>query len=283
LHARSAFNGARRYGYAVRKLEGRVAIVTGGAGGIGRATAERYAAEGARVAIGDFRADVAEQTAAAIRASGGEAIVVETDVADPAAVQRLVEETERRFGALHVLTANAGVTGAVGPLHDVRPEDWQRVFDVQFGGVVNSFRAAIPAILRAGGGAMTVTSSIAARVGYPNLTAYCSAKAGVLGLVRSLAAELLDRVRVNAVSPGQTRTDLAASSRRYAEEHGGEAEAAAQQSATFRWGREADPREIAAVHLFLVSDEASFLTGQDIAVDGAKSIYPVGWPPPRPA
>src|SRR6185312_15481497 len=115
--------------------------------------------------------------------------------------------------------------------------------------------------------------SIAARVGYPNLTAYCSAKAGVLGLVRSLATELLDRIRVNAVSPGQTRTDLAATSRRYAEEHGGEAEApgrpTAQDGASFRWGREADPREIAAVHLFLVSDEASFLTGQDIAVDGA--------------
>ena len=266
------------------KLDGRVAILTGGATGIGRAAAELYASEGARVVIADFRADQGALAAGSIRDSGREALFIRTDITHEDEVRSLVIETERHFGALHIMTANAGIGGAAGPLQDVPHEQWQMVFDVQFYGVLFSFRHAIPAILRAGGGAMTATASIAAHLAYPDITAYCTAKAAVLALVRCVAAENLGRIRVNVVSPGQTGTDLAASSRSYAEHRGLPVpEPRRPAAAVSRWGRQADPHELAAVHLFLVSDDASFVTGEEIVADGLKSKFPQGIPDPTAA
>lgn len=262
-----------------RKLHGKVAIVTGGASGIGLATARAYVAEGARVAIADFRADVAEQAAATIIAEGGQAIAVRTDVTDPVALDSLVAQTEQHFGAVHIITANAGTGAGFGPLHEVPLDEWRAAFDVLFFGVLHSFRSAIPAILRAGGGAMTATGSIAAYRGMANVSNYTSAKAGILGLVRCAASEQLGKIRVNCVSPGETATDLGDSGARYrAEKKIGPPSGWKAQTAPNRdsnWGRQADPAEIAAVHLFLVSDDASFITGQDIVADGGKLIQPL--------
>jgi 3-oxoacyl-[acyl-carrier protein] reductase len=263
-------------------LDDKVALVTGGASGIGLATAELYAAEGAKVVVADVRGDAGERAAASIRASGGEAIAVQADVRDDDAVRAAVAESERHFGALHIVTANAGINSAIGPLQDVEPEDWERVFDVLFGGVRRTLRHAIPVVLRSGDGAMTVTSSIAATSGYAGLSAYCTAKAAGLALVRCLAIELLGRVRFNAVSPGQVATNLQETSHAY---DNGRGTMSAEHDAEYRattlgggWGRVAAAHEVAQAHLFLVSDAASFVTGADLVVDGGKAIVPVGTP-----
>ncbi len=261
----------------MKKLDGKVAIVTGGASGIGRATAELYAEHGATVVIADFRKDVADQTASAICSKGGVAVPFRVDVADGDSVSLLVDETEKQFGALHIMTANAGASGGLGAIHELDIDQWRPSFDVLFFGVLYSFKYAIPAILRSGGGSMTTTGSIAANIGLPYVSNYCAAKAGVLGLVRSIASEQLGRIRVNAVAPGETRTDLPISSARWAKELNGDGAVAqaAPPTSLKRWGREADPMEIAAVHLFLASDDASFITGQNIVADGGKSIQPI--------
>lgn len=262
-----------------RKLENKVAIITGGASGIGRATAEAYAREGAKVAIVDFRGDVAEEAAGEICGSGAEAIALQADVSDAEEVRRVIECTEQHFGALHIMTANAGANAGLAPLHEADLDVWKAAFDVLFFGVLYSMKFAVPPILRSGGGAITVTGSIAGHRGMANVTCYTSAKAGIMGLVRCVASENLGAIRVNCVSPGETQTDLRASAARWRAERkiGDPAQWSADHAPKrdSSWGRTADPEEIAAVHLFLASNDASFITGQDIIADGGKLIQPL--------
>jgi NAD(P)-dependent dehydrogenase (short-subunit alcohol dehydrogenase family) len=264
------------------RLTGKVAIVTGAATGLGRAIAQVYAEEGAKVVVSDIRADEAEATARSIREDGGEAIAVRTDVSRSADVQELVATAERELGALHIMTANAGILGRGSgkSLVDMSDEEFAEIMDVNCGGVVLCFKHSIPAIRRAGGGAMTATASLAAHRGYADLPAYCTSKAAVTGLVRSLAADLAPEIRVNAVAAGSMQTELGVHT---AELKGidpaelvtrrrGQAGAGARDDA---FARVAHPREVALAHLFLASDEASFITGQSLLVDNGRSILPM--------
>lgn len=251
------------------RLAGKVAIVTGAATGIGRETAMLYAEQGARVALSDVRAAEGEEAAHAICAAGGQAIFAGADVSQSDELARLVSATEAHFGALHILTANAGILGRNPwtPLHESRREDFEQVIAVNLYGVVEAFRHAIPALLRAGGGALTATTSLGAHRGVKGLDAYSASKAAVTGLVRSLTAQYSPGIRVNAVSPGAVATELAAHT---AELNDGNVAWPDRSTVAV-----AGPHDIAYAHLFLVSDEAAFVMGQVLKVDGGRSILDI--------
>jgi len=243
------------------KLSGKVAIVTGAGSGIGRAIALRFAAEGAAVVVNDLVADAAQRVAKEIEAAGGRAQPFPGDVSDPRRVEALVREAVARFGRLDVLVNNAAavVPGAVEALSDA---DWRRTQSVTLDGVFYGMRAAIPVMAAQGGGAIVNISSGAAVAGEPGLGAYGAAKAAIVNLTQTAAVENAARgVRINTILPGPIETPplLAA-----VEATGGRA-GWDRQIPCGRLGR---PEEMAAVALFLASDEASYVHGAAIIADG---------------
>jgi NAD(P)-dependent dehydrogenase (short-subunit alcohol dehydrogenase family) len=257
----------------VARLSGRVAIVTGAGSGIGRETALLYAEEGARVVVGDIRSDDGEATVQAIADAGGDAIFVAVDVSKSDDVQELVGAAKSEYGALHVMTANAGILGraATKSFVETSEKELDETMAVNFGAVARCFRYAIPLIQESGGGAMTATASLAAHRGFERLWAYCASKGAVVALVRAVAAELMPDIRVNAVSPGSVGTQIAVHNE---EETGRPLARPSRAIGDEPFGRIADPRELAHGHLWLASDDASFVTGQVLIIDNGHSIIP---------
>lgn len=246
-------------------LDGKVAIVTGAASGIGAATAMRLARSGARVTLGwlpDDPHDVT-QVAAAVEGAGGEAHPHPVDVRDAAQVEGLLAATIERWGGVDIVIANAAIARLV-PSDRLDDARWSEVLDIDLSGVFRCFRAAIPHLRARGGGRLLATSSVAgASVGWAEHVHYTTAKAGIQGLVRSLALELgPDRITVNAVAPGVIETPQSLDP---VNSLGPEVRA----FGTFvPVGRTGQPEDVAAVFHFLASDEASYVTGQTIVVDG---------------
>jgi NAD(P)-dependent dehydrogenase (short-subunit alcohol dehydrogenase family) len=253
------------------RLDDKVAVVTGGATGLGAAIVELYAREGARVVIGDIRTEEAERTAEMVRGAGGEAVARGTDVADSASVAGLIEVAERTFGQLDVVTANAGILGRGHrkSIVDVTEAELRQILDVNFIGTWFTFAHAIPALRRAGGGAISVTASTAAERGLAKAPAYAASKGAIVALMRSAAVDLAPDIRVNAVSPGAMATQL--SSHAAADAGVGAADMVAQAHAV----EFADPIEAAYAHLYLVSAESAGVTGSVLTVDrGASARHP---------
>lgn len=242
------------------ELQGQVAIVTGGARGIGRATTIELANAGARVVINYQRsAGAAESLAAEITAAGGEALSYQADVADEQAVTRMIQAALSRWGRIDILVNNAGIT-ADAPMARLRPEQWQRVIETDLTSVFLCCRAVVPVMRTAGYGRIVSVSSLAALAGNVGQTNYAAAKAGIIGLSRSLAREVArDGITVNVVAPGYIETDMVETVPEALRAW------ALQAIALGRFGR---PEEVAAAIRFLVSPRASYITGHVLTIDG---------------
>ncbi|REA01364.1 short-chain dehydrogenase [Haloferax sp. Atlit-6N] len=240
-----------------------VAVVTGAGSGIGRAVAEAFAAEGARVVVSDVDVEGGEETVARIEEAGGTATFVETDVTDGDAVAAMVETAVSEYGRLDFACNNAGIGGAQKPTADLSFDEWQQVIDVNLNGVWRSMRHEVPAMLENGGGVVVNMASILGKVGFANASHYVAAKHGVLGLTKSAAIEYAEQgVRVNAVCPGFVDTPLLG--------EGGldDPEARKGIESLHPMNRLGDVDEIASAVVWLCSDGASFTTGEALTVDG---------------
>jgi NAD(P)-dependent dehydrogenase (short-subunit alcohol dehydrogenase family) len=248
------------------KLEGKIALITGGGSGIGRASALMFAAEGAKVSVIDRAEDNARAVAAEIVKGGGEAIAIRADVSKAADTERMVAETAGHFGNLDILYNNAGI-GFARRTHLLTEEEWDRTIDVDLKGVFLGCKYALPELMKHGGVILS-TASIAGLEGLRQMAAYCAAKAGVILLTKSLAMDYAEHgIRVNCICPGSIETPLYESG---FENLTPEKRARAQQmfAAMHLLGRAGEPDEIARVALFLCSQDASFITGQAVVVDG---------------
>ena len=244
-----------------------VAIVTGSGAGIGRATAKRFAEEGAAVVVADVDTDGGKETVSLIESAGGDAVFVETDVTDQSDVDGMVETAIETYGGLDFAYNNAGIEGQNNPLTEQSQESWETVMAVNLTGVFNGLKAQIPAMLENGGGAIVNTASVAGIRGFPNLAPYVASKHGVIGATRTAAIEWSSEgVRVNAVCPGVIETEMVARTR---EE---DPETIEQTIAATPIDRLGQPEEIASAAVWLCSDDASFVTGEALVVDGAFSV-----------
>ncbi len=254
------------------RMEGRTVIVTGGAQGIGRGIAERLAAEGAHVMIGDLNAEGAAEVAAAVRDQGLSADAHRVDVSQRASTQELIAATVARFGQLDVMFNNAGFNKPE-PFLDITEEVWQRVMDVNALGVLVGTQEAAKQIMSQGtGGKIVNTASIASRQGFPAFAPYCASKAAVLSLTQAAARALAPHgITVNGFAPGVVDTplweqlDLELVRIGEAEKPG---EAMANFSAGILLGRPAQPEDITGTALFLASSESDYMTGQIVMIDG---------------
>jgi meso-butanediol dehydrogenase / (S,S)-butanediol dehydrogenase / diacetyl reductase len=247
------------------RLAGKGAIVTGGGSGIGRAAAERFACEGAKVVVADYHAANGQETVHAIGSSGGEASFIQLDVTDWAQVQGMVEQTLATYQTVDILLNCAGIF-MNGTALDMSEQDWQRVIGINLTGTFWCCKAVLPPMIARGSGSIiNMTSSVGAHAAIGNAAAYVASKGGVTLLTRALAIDhAREGVRVNAIAPGPTDTPMI-------RDGFGSSEEIETFAAQFPFGRLGRPEEIAAAALFLASDEASFVTGAVLAADGGQT------------
>jgi NAD(P)-dependent dehydrogenase (short-subunit alcohol dehydrogenase family) len=260
-----------------KRLEGKRAIITGAAGGIGRAAARLFAAEGARLVIADFNAEGLEQTVALLKEEGLSALASVADVGREDDVRGLIERAERELGGLDAFFANAGITGKTRGVSDTSVEQFQEVLRINLVGPFLAIKYAAPVMARAGKGSIVCTASVAGLKAGAGPVSYSASKAGVINLVCTTAQELRgSNVRVNAICPGLIETNMTKPMFEYAKQRGSEHKLG-QFTPLERAGQ---PLEIAQAALFLASDESSYVNGHALVVDGGLTSS-VPFQPPK--
>jgi NAD(P)-dependent dehydrogenase (short-subunit alcohol dehydrogenase family) len=246
-----------------RELEGKVALITGGTSGIGRDTAILFAKAGAKVVIAGRREAEGNETADQVRAAGGEALFVKTDVSKAAEVENLVKKTVEKFARLDVAFNNAGTEGKPGPIISQSEEDWDRTMNVNLKGVWLCLKYEIRQMLKQGGGGAIVNmGSIIGLMGWAGAATYSASKHGVIGLTKSAALEnAKNRIRVNAICPAVVETPMG-------ERAFGAPEIKKYSIGLHPLGRFGKPMEIAEAVLWMCSERSSFMTGQPLVLDG---------------
>jgi NAD(P)-dependent dehydrogenase (short-subunit alcohol dehydrogenase family) len=251
------------------RLDNKVAIVTGGAMGIGKAAAAALAREGAKVAIGDINEEVGRATTEDIRRAGGEVFFHKTDVGVSGDVEGLVKTAVDRYGKLDVIFNNVGVAIG-GSAVDMSEEDWNRVLNINLGGVWRGIKYAVPQMIKNGGGSIINTTSVQALVGFKGWSGYAASKGGINSLTQQTAIEYAPhQIRVNAIAPGTIMTPM--NEKIFSEAPDPEAVIRSWNEA-HPIGRFGQPEEVAGLVVFLASDESSFITGEIIRVDGGVVI-----------
>jgi NAD(P)-dependent dehydrogenase (short-subunit alcohol dehydrogenase family) len=260
------------------RLQGKSAIVTGAGSGIGRASAKLFAAEGARVLAADVT-DAVEETVAQIRAAGGIAIAVRADAGDEPQVKALCDRAVAELGGVQVVFANAGISGGLSTIDTITTEQFQEVLRVNLIGPFLAIKHASPLMVKQGSGSIVCTASVAGLKASAGGLPYSASKAGVISVVQSAANMLrATGVRVNAICPGLIETGMTKPLFDFARQRGTEG----RLGQLCALGRAGAPEEIAAMALFLASDEASYVTGQAMVVDGGlSSTHPFVLRPPR--
>jgi len=257
-------------GENVTRLQGKAAIVTGAGTGIGRAIALALAREGAKVAVAGRRRDKLEEVAQAIRKAGGEALVVVCDVTKEADARKAVSEAENAFGLVNVLVNNAGAL-SVSTVESISEAEWDRLMATNLKGPFLMSRAVLPAMRRAGGGAIVNVGSILGLIAMKDRAAYCASKGGVTMLTKAMALDHAhDKIRVNCICPAIVETELISDLFSKTEE-GRQARAA--RVAGLPAGRFGKPEDVAQLAVFLASEESSWMTGTALPLDGGLSAY----------
>lgn len=253
----------------MRRFEGRTALITGAGGGIGSAAAARFASEGASLALLDRDRATVEQVAQDLAAKGCETLALEVDVTDEGAIAAAIERTEAHFGKLDIVFNNAGIGGGDLPVADLPAEGWDDVIAINLRGVFLGCKYAVPALRRAGGGAIVNMGSSTGRHDTVAGAAYMASKAAVEALTKSLALQVArDRIRVNAICPGIIRTQLSLRQQSQAEED----RFFARFAARIPLGRVGQPEDVAAAVAFLASDGARQITGAALLIDGGQTL-----------
>ena len=249
-------------------LKGKVAIVTGAGGDIGRAICVRYAQEGARVVVAELKPDLAEQTAGAVRGAGGEALPLATDVSKGADTAAMARQTFEQLGRIDVLVNCAAMFGNIQrkPFHEIPEEEWDAVMAVNLRGMWLCCKAVFPYMREQGSGSIINISSGTAFWGSPQFLHYVTSKAGVVGLTRALAREVGEYgIRVNAIAPGLTATSaaLATTTREYME----------QRAQAGPLKRTQVPADLVGAFVYLASERSAFVSGQTLVVDGGRAMW----------
>lgn len=245
----------------VKAFDKKVALVTGGASGIGKACVQTFSDRGARVAVVDINRQPGEEFVESVKDGGGDAIFLQADVADPVAVEKMVADIVATWGRLDFAVNNAGIGGEQNPIGEYSIAGWQKVIEINLNGVFYCMRYEIPQMIRQGSGAIVNMASILGAVGFATASAYVAAKHGVLGLTKAAALEYATRgIRINSVGPAFIKTPLVTDSI--------DQKTQEQIAALHALGRMGEPEEVASLTAFLCSDEASFMTGGYYLVDG---------------
>jgi NAD(P)-dependent dehydrogenase (short-subunit alcohol dehydrogenase family) len=241
--------------------DGRVALITGGASGIGEACVMRFAHDGAKVAIVDLNSELGEKTVASVKQAGGTGIFLRVDVSNPEEVENMVATTVDTFGRLDIAVNNAGIGGELKPTGEYSIAGWRKVIDVNLNGVFYCMRYEIPQMIKQGGGVIVNMASILGAVGFATAPAYVAAKHGLLGLTKAAALEYASQgIRINSVGPAFIKTPMVTDAL--------DEQMQTQIAGLHAIGRMGEPQEVASLTAFLCSDEASFITGGYYLVDG---------------